>query len=187
MMRKGLVLICVVAAALVPTGAVGASAVRVDPLEIAIPPTLETYYTDVCGFEVDWQLSGTVQTTLFLNRDGIVVRQVDVSPDMLYTLTAPAKGTELPVPSGHTVHYTYPEGATLGAPVEVAIIGMNDKHRGLPASAGLQLYSGHVTGFVGQVPQWEGVWGGAVWIDMIGHWNEVSQLNDVICTTLGST
>ena len=185
-MRRLLILIVVLAAALVTAGTVSASAVRVEPVTVATTPTLDPYWSGACGYEVDWQITGTVYTTLVLDKDGVVVSQIDTSPDMLYTLTAPSNETSLTLKSARTVHYTYPEGATLGAPVEVAMTGMNDKHEGLPASAGVQTFSGHVTGFVGQVPQWEGAWGGAEWIDTIGQWNDESEVVAVVCASLSS-
>jgi hypothetical protein len=181
------VAVALVAAAVLASGAMASNVIHIDGVDISTPPALNDYWSGVCGFDIYYQTTGHQDTTLVLNQDGLVVSQIATVNDDVFTLTAPENGTRMDWASPLVWHFSYPEGATLGAPVDVSVTGLNSKIVGLPADAGLQLYTGHVTGFVGPIPQWEGIFGGATWIARIGHWNDSSQVSDAICTALATS
>jgi len=101
--------------------------------------------TAACGTPVFRSVSGPVQVILGTAADGSV-HETDVFLDAALTLSAPALGTSFSWKFG-PAFYEYPEGAHVGAPAIVTVVGVDSNVPGLHASSGRTVFQGVVTGF----------------------------------------
>ena len=98
---------------------------------VATPPTRERYpvegefvldgISDACGFPVTVAIEGTFSVTVFVDRDGATIREIDTQPGTLLSYSTAAG--EISIPFSGVLHTTYPEGAVPGAPAELVLTG----------------------------------------------------------------
>ena len=78
--------------------------------------------SDACGVPVTLAITGTLAAKAFTGADGTIVREIDTSPGTKLTYSTEGGGS-ITIPFSGVFHATYPEGATLGAPVTVTVTG----------------------------------------------------------------
>jgi hypothetical protein len=74
-----------------------------------------------CGVPADVAITGTFSITVFRDRNGVTVREVDTQPGT--KLTYVSEFGEISVPFSGVLHTTYPEGAVVGAPATLVMTG----------------------------------------------------------------
>jgi hypothetical protein len=120
---------------------------------MATPPVRERFpadgefqldrISDACGFPVTVAIEGTFSVTVFLDRDGATIREIDTQPGTLITYSTAAG--EISVPFSGVLHTTYPEGAVLGAPAELVLTGNSGPFGNLvPTGSGRAVFAGYV-------------------------------------------
>lgn len=132
-----------------------------------------------CSFDVTQTVSGTATIKLWLNGDGLVIKEIDSTPAATITFSSATKSFSFP---GALISRTdYGSGATLGSTAQVAISGVFNKIPGLGADAGqLGIANAEVVGFNGQIPLTDG---GDVVKD-VGHSLSFDTLAAGVCTAL---
>jgi hypothetical protein len=78
--------------------------------------------SDACGVPVTLTITGTLASKAFTDTDGTIVREIDTSPGTKLTYSTEG-GASITIPFTGVFHATYPEGATVGAPVIVTVTG----------------------------------------------------------------
>ena len=137
------------------------------------------YYTQLCGFPVWFTLAGQLDSKVFTDASGTVVREVDTQPGTRQTFASATRSFSFPFAS--TLVTDYPDGAYLGAPAVVTGNGLAGKVPGIPADAGTITYQGIVVDFTAQgVPIT--AFGGV--LAMHGHSNDPAAADAAICAAL---
>lgn len=127
------------------------SAAAMPPLRVAYPidRTVEIpELTALCGFQVTESITGVSKGTIFQDRSGAIVRELDTQPDTQFILRSPTTGESFSYPWAAAFHYDYPEGTAPGSAAIVRITGLGDKVPGVPASAGQIVFADAVVLFV---------------------------------------
>ena len=101
--------------------------------------------TNACGTPVFRTVSGPVLVILRTAKDGSV-HETDVFQDWSLTISAPLLGTSFSWKFGPSF-YEYPDGAYIGAPAMLTIVGLDSKVPGLHAEAGRAVLAGEVIDF----------------------------------------
>lgn len=96
-----------------------------------------------CGFDVYRRIVGTFTVTA-IQRDGVVVKEIDGAHHATITWFAPSQGTSYSFPLNSPTTYLYPEGASVGAPALLYFFGLSEKIPGAAATAGQAVYEGTV-------------------------------------------
>ena len=132
-----------VAAALLvmPSGA-GAAPPRIVTIHVDVS-VVDSYFTQLCGFEVRFFNVGTFNSKLFVDETGTIVREIDTYPADKAGWSSPASGRSIAFPSA-TLITEYPNGTALGSPATVTGTGLSAKIPGIPADAGIAVFAGHV-------------------------------------------
>jgi hypothetical protein len=144
-MRRFALLVVVVALPLAL--AVTASASSPTRLSYKVNDTFLAGFTSAyCGFDVYRHISGTINVTLFRDRNGSIVGETDTGPDFKETFYAPSTGKTFSDPGQVTTHTTYAGGATIGGSATQTLTGLLQNAAG-PADAGRLVLRGAVVGF----------------------------------------
>ena len=109
---------------------------------------LDENLSAACGFDVTVTYSGTFNATLFLDTSGTIVREMDVAPAA--TTTFSGNGRTLRQQDNAVLFADYPEGATVGAPANLKLVGLFGHVPGIGADAGQALMTGTVVGFTAE-------------------------------------
>ena len=171
----------ILAAAMV-LGATAGPAGAAPPLHVSEPVNFTFplgYYTQLCGFTVWFTLAGQLDSKLFTDASGTVVREVDTQPGTAQTFSSATSSFSFPFAS--TLVTTYADGAYLDAPAVVTGNGLAGKVPGIPADAGTITYQATVVDFSPQgVPIT--AFGGVT--AMHGHSNDPAVADAAICAAL---
>ena len=101
--------------------------------------------TAACGTPVFRSVSGPVLVILRTAADGSV-QETDAFQNWALTISAPEFGTAISWKFG-PAFYDYPEGAEIGAPAFVTVVGLDSKVPGLHAEGGRTVLQGEVIDF----------------------------------------
>jgi hypothetical protein len=114
MRRLAVVLVLVIAGAL-PVGSTDATN----------PPSRFTFTVDdtfpasglssACGFEVLVHLEGTSTATLFFDKNGTIIREIDANANFMITFSAPSTGKSFSYPLGGPFIQEYINGTAIGS------------------------------------------------------------------------
>lgn len=96
-----------------------------------------------CGFDVYQRIVGTFTVTA-IQRDGMVVKEIDGAHHASVTWFAPSQGTSYSFPLNSPTTFLYPDGAYVGAPALLYFFGLSEKIPGAGATAGQAVYEGTV-------------------------------------------
>lgn len=163
-------------------GATAGPAAAAPPLHVSEPVDFTFplgYYTQLCGFTVWFTLAGQLDSKVFTDASGTVVREVDTQPGTTQTFSSATRSFSFPFAS--TLVTIYPDGAYLGAPAVVTGNGLAGKVPGIPADAGTITYQATVVGFSSQgvpITAFSGV------TAMHGHSNNPAVADAAICAAL---
>lgn len=97
-----------------------------------------------CGFDVYQRQVGTVIVKLFTNRQGSLVRELDLLRGFRIIWFAPSRGTSFAYPFNGAAWIDYPQGGTVGAPATLTFASFQAKVPGQPADAGRAVFTGQV-------------------------------------------
>src|SRR3712207_2223166 len=150
-MRKLALLAVLVAAA---ASATTASASSNEHLRLPVEDSFfAPFLSEICGVPVRITIDGVANVRLQRNDAGLVVREHDVLTSFTAVFDSPVEwgGTGLSFTNrspGVTI-YDYGDGATLGSPVTVTLVGFQGwtAGPGSVAMAGRQTFAGTVVGF----------------------------------------
>jgi hypothetical protein len=140
------------------------------------------YYTQRCGFPVLFSLIGTLKTTLVLDAQGAVIREMDTQPGTTQTFRAPESGKSFSFPFANILTTDYPEGAAVGRPAIAVGRGLAGKVPGIPADAGTVTF-GQGTVVV-MTPSGVPIVDLGPVTDATGHANDPNAIDDAICAAL---
>jgi hypothetical protein len=116
--------LAMVALAAAALGSAGVATARA-PIRASFPLEDVTFQDDfltaACNFPVYLTLNGTIKATLFLDKNGKVVREVDTQP--AGTLTYSSDHGSISFPWSIISHTDYSAGTAVGAPVTLTLTG----------------------------------------------------------------
>jgi hypothetical protein len=141
--RRAAVGLIFATAVLVVASGAGAAAPRIVTTSVDVSFS-DSYFTDLCGFEVRFVNVGTLQSTLFVDRTGLIVREIDTTRGDKAGWSSPATGRSIVFPNSATLVTDYPDGPAPGGTVTVTGTGLSGKVPGIPADAGIAVFAGHV-------------------------------------------
>jgi hypothetical protein len=180
--RRFVVGLIAAAAVLGVAGGAGAVAPRIvtTSLDVSFP---DSYFTDLCGFEVRFFNVGTLQATLFFDRAGVIVREIDTSRGAKAGWSSPDSGLSVVFPNSATLVTDYPDPPAPGSTATVTGTGLSAKVPGIPADAGIAVFAGHVE-FINT----DGVPIVAFdrLISISGHTSDPAVFESAVCTALAS-
>ena len=123
----------------------------------AAPPLQETGHYDntvllrgatrACGFPVYGRFQGDFRSTVFLDRDGNIVREVDTFPTATVTVWAPSTGKSYTSASPAVLHTTYTNGAAIGSTAIATLTGLLEKIDGVDMDGGRFVFEAVVDGY----------------------------------------
>jgi hypothetical protein len=137
------------------------------------------YYTQLCGFPVRFRLSGPIDSLLFFDRSGAIVREVDTQPGATQTFSSPYGSFSFPFAT--TLRTTYTDGAAVGSSAVATGSGLAGKVPGIPADAGQITYEGVV---VAISPAGIPIVGFSGIMSTHGHANDPAVFDAAICNAL---
>jgi hypothetical protein len=155
------------------------------PLQVAFPidhtsPIPEL--TPICGFDVSLTVTGTSKGTIFHDRAGEIVRELDTQPDTRFIWSSSTTGKSFAYPWSATYHYDYVDGNVAGSRVVVTVSGFGDKTPGVPASAGRVVFEDAVLLFV--TPDGVPIVDFGMPTSATGHSNDPDAVDAAICAAL---
>ena len=133
----------VVAGLLASTGGAGAASPRIVTSSVNVS-VVDSYFTQLCGFEVRFFNVGTLNSKLFVGATGAIVREVDTTQGDVAGWSSPVSGRSIVFPNSAALITEYPSGTALGSAATVTGHGLSAKLPGLPADAGTAVFAGHV-------------------------------------------
>ena len=122
MRARILVALLLVTGALAP--AAGANAPIRQSFTITDLTFPDAYLSDACGTGVMNTVNATLDITVFVDRTGTPVREIDRVHGTI-TFAAPASGKSVSQTMTGISHATYPEGVAPGSPAPTSLIGVN--------------------------------------------------------------
>jgi hypothetical protein len=124
-------------------GNVGAAPPRIVTTEVdfSFP---DSYLTDLCGIEVEFFNVGTLNSKLFVDQSGTIVREVDTTQGDRFGWFSPETGRTVEFPNAAMLVTDYPNGTAVGSPATTTGSGLSGKVPGVPADAGSAVFAGHV-------------------------------------------
>jgi hypothetical protein len=168
------------AALLAVQGAAGAAAPRIftTDVDVSFP---DSYFTQLCGIDVQFFNVGTFNSKLFVDGSGTVIQEIDTYPGDRVGWTSPDTGRSIEFPSPAALITTYPSGTSVSSPATVTGTGLSGKVPGLPADAGRAVFAGHVAAIDSDgVP--------IVVFDQLlsinGHLNDQATFETAVCAAL---
>jgi len=154
-------------------------------LSLTVDDTFPSRYTLVCGIPVYRHDSGMVRITLFHDKNGTVIGEIDTVANYKTTLFSPVEGgtgRSFTSPSSASLKSTYPDGVYLGAPAILVFNGVQFMPPGLP-QAGHDVYAGEIV-FIDEA--------GVPFVDLTGlidergHFTDIAEYDAAICAALGA-
>ena len=133
----------VIAAVFASAGVAGAAPPRIVTTTVNFS-VVDTYFTQLCGFEVRFFNVGTLNSKLFVDAPGSIVREVDTTQGDVAGWSSPVSGRPIAFPNSAALITEYPSGTALGSTATVTGHGLSAKLPGLPADAGTAVFAGHV-------------------------------------------
>ena len=103
------------------------------------------FLSDACGFPVTSTTENVADVTLFYDENGLIIREIQRSPGGRSTLSGNGNSITFSLPRVQV--FTYPSGATIGAPASGKFLGADGHVPGIGATAGQYEVTGTVTGF----------------------------------------
>jgi len=143
MTRRLMVGLAVTAALLAVAGSAGAAPPRIVSTYVNVS-VVDSYFTQLCGFEVRFFNVGTFNSKLFVDQTGTITQEIDTYPDDKAGWSSPASGLSIEFPNAAIFIVDYPSGTAPGSPVIVSAHGTSAKLPGLPADAGNGVFAGHI-------------------------------------------
>ena len=137
------------------------------------------YYSHLCGFPVRFRLSGRIDSAIFFDQSGSIVREVDTQPGARETFSSPYGSFSFPFAS--TLVTTYASGDAIGATAVATGEGLGGKVPGIPADAGRITYQAEV---VDISPAGIPIVGFDGIISVHGHSNDPAAADAAICSAL---
>jgi len=131
------------AALLAVPGGAGAAPPRIVTTHVDVS-VVDSFFTQLCGFEVRFFNVGTFNSKLFVDENGTIVREIDTFPDAKAGWSSPASGRSIVFPASAKLVTEYPNGTALGSAATVTGTGLSAKVPGIPADAGIAVFAGHV-------------------------------------------
>lgn len=141
----------------------------------------DDYLTDFCGFEVLFSLVGTLKSTLYYDRSGNIIREVDTQPGFTLSFHSPETGKSFSFPFAAILRTEYPDGAALGSESISYGGGLFLKVPGIPANAGYGGYTGVV---VDHTPSGVPIIAFTGIISSVGHENDGDEVDAAFCSAL---
>ncbi len=76
----------------------------------------QVFYTQACGFPVEWHIDGPIHATLFLDGEGNPVHEIDTTPSLRNTYVAPSTGKSVTYPgTGSLITDYFPDGTAIAS------------------------------------------------------------------------
>jgi len=119
--RRGVLLTSVIVALLFTSTGAGNPPSR---HTFAIDDTFPSFLSAICGFDVFVHVEGTAAATLFYNRTGTLVREIDTNPNLKITLFAPSTGKAFTYPAAGAFVQDYGGGTAVGTPLIATLTGL---------------------------------------------------------------
>ena len=102
----------------------------------SIDDTFPSFLSGVCGFDVLIHLEGTSTATLFVDKTGAIVREIDTNPNLKITFSAPSEGTSFTFPAGGAFVQEYINGTAVGSAALATLTGLINGTGSGPPDAG---------------------------------------------------
>jgi hypothetical protein len=80
--------------------------------------------SDACGFDVFDVFAGNVNVTLFYDQSGTLIREIDTSPSLTFSLAAPSTGKSIGSRSPMVLITDYTGGGALGTATVASLTGL---------------------------------------------------------------
>ena len=80
--------------------------------------------SDACGFDVFQVFAGLIDVTLFYDRGGTLVREIDTFPTTTFSFTAPSTGKSIGSGVGGSIKTDYTGGGAVGTAAVVHFTGL---------------------------------------------------------------
>ena len=122
-------------------------AVHITGIPIAFS-VVDEFFSDACGYDVTFTVTGTGSATLVYNDAGLVIREVDTEPAARITFSG--NGNSFSYQSNTILVTSYPEGAFIGAPATAIATGFYGKAPGSTPNAGPDIVLAHVIDFTAE-------------------------------------
>ena len=104
--------------------------------------------SNACHFEIRGHFVGESIFTLFYDKAGNVVKEIDVFPSLKETIYAPSRpGESYTSESPAVLIQYYTNNAALGSPVTATLTGLVERIPGVGIDAGRDVLQGTVTGY----------------------------------------
>jgi hypothetical protein len=81
-------------------------------------------FSEACGFDVFFVFAANVNTTLFYDQSGTLIRQIDTFPTGTLGFAAPSTGKSIGSASTSVLHVDYTGGGALGTAAVASITGL---------------------------------------------------------------
>jgi hypothetical protein len=109
--------------------------------------TFPSMLTFACGFPVFVHVEGNATATLFFDRSGTLLREIDTQPGFKVTFFAPSTGKSFTYPSAGAFIQDYSNGTDLGSPVIATVTGLLNGTGSTPPDAGRVVMNAVIVGF----------------------------------------
>jgi hypothetical protein len=181
MVKRGLA-VGVVATAVffASAGGAGASPPRLVTTEVDLS-VVDSYFTELCGFEVRFFNVGTFSSKLFVDETGTIVREIDTFPGTKAGWSSPASGRSIVFPASAKLLMEYLNGTAPGSAVTVTGSGISAKVPGIPADAGRAVFAGHVV-FID--PDGVPIVAFDQLLSITGHYSDPAVFEAAVCAAL---
>ena len=94
----------------------------------------------VCGFDVFVHIVGGGRATLFYDKTGTIVREVDSAPDLHVTISAPSTGKSFTFAFAGALLTTYNDGGVVGSSGIAVMTGVDHRYPGSGINAGRTVF-----------------------------------------------
>jgi hypothetical protein len=134
-MGKRLLILSVV----VVVAAATSTAAAAPPKHVAYPANFVFPIPELgalCGFDVSLVINGTYKGTVFYDKSGAIIKEIDTQPGTKISWSSSTTGRSFAYPFSAVLKTEYPYGTAPGSPAVAYGTGMGEKMPGLPASAG---------------------------------------------------
>ena len=131
--RRGVLLISVIAALLFACTGAGKPPTH---HTFAIDDTFPSFLSAVCGFDVIIHLEGTAHATLFYDRTGTLICEIDTNANFKLTFSAPSTGKSFSFPAARAFVQDYSGGTAIGTPLIAKLTGLIAGTGSTPPDAG---------------------------------------------------
>jgi hypothetical protein len=84
----------------------------------------DDFFSEACGFDVFDVFAGNVDTTLFYDQSGALIREIDTSPSLTFSLAAPSTGKSIGSRASAVLITDYTGGGALGTAAVASLTGL---------------------------------------------------------------